>query len=379
MTPKTSNNPVSLADAVATKREKVHTQSLDLSFNELLDMKVNGELNIRPDFQRLFQWSVGKRSRFIESLLLEMPVPPIYVIEDEEGKYLLIDGLQRISSYLHLRGELEALHLDPPVKHGQKLRLSDCDIVPELNGMTFDDLGTALQIRLKRSFIRVEVVRKGSDPTFKYHMFKRLNSGGAPLEEQQIRNCTVRLLGDKFVTFIQKLAKERDFTECTQILSQRKKETQFDQELVLRFFALKNAQHLFEHDIADFLTDYMESVTRDEPGTPFNYSEQESVFRQTFAVLKHALGEKVFGITTKKGTLSSGFGVLQYEAITLGIQKCLARLSASDSEQMNRLGKTLKALKQGQEFIKQTTGGGKNSPGLLRKRIAFVEEALSGF
>ena len=65
------------------------------------------ELDINPDYQRLFRWSEGARSRFIESLLLEMPVPPIYVIEQEEGQYLLIDGLQRISSYLHLRGELE--------------------------------------------------------------------------------------------------------------------------------------------------------------------------------------------------------------------------------------------------------------------------------
>jgi hypothetical protein len=72
-----------------------------------------------------------------------MPIPPIYVVENEEGSYLLIDGLQRISSYLHLRGELEADHLDPPIHRGEKLVLTDCDIVEELNGKTFDDLGTA--------------------------------------------------------------------------------------------------------------------------------------------------------------------------------------------------------------------------------------------
>uniref|UniRef100_UPI00301BDEC1 DUF262 domain-containing protein n=1 Tax=Staphylococcus aureus TaxID=1280 RepID=UPI00301BDEC1 len=65
--------------------EKVHTQSLDLSFNELLDMYTNGELDINPDYQRLFRWSVGAQSRFIESLLLEMPVPPIYVVESQDG------------------------------------------------------------------------------------------------------------------------------------------------------------------------------------------------------------------------------------------------------------------------------------------------------
>ncbi len=99
---------VDLINAIDSRLRKVHTQSLDLSFNELLDMRKHSELDISPDYQRLFQWSEGARSRFVESLLLEMPVPPIYVIEEEDGKYLLIDGLQRISSYLHLRGELKA-------------------------------------------------------------------------------------------------------------------------------------------------------------------------------------------------------------------------------------------------------------------------------
>src|SRR6185312_10699840 len=102
-----------LITVIDSRVKNVHTTTLDLSFNELVDMYKSKELNISPEFQRLFQWSEGARSRFVESLLLEMPVPPIYVIEQEDGKYVLIDGLQRISSYLHMRGELEAKHLDP--------------------------------------------------------------------------------------------------------------------------------------------------------------------------------------------------------------------------------------------------------------------------
>ena len=174
---------VELMTAIESRRKNISTHSLDLSFNELVDMHESEEkeLDISPDYQRLFRWTPGARSRFIESLLLELPVPPIYVVEEADNKYALIDGLQRISSYLHLRGLLEASHLDPPVKKGEKLVLTDCDIVKELNGKTYDDLGTALQIKLKRSFIRVEVVRKGSDSHLKYHMFKRLNDGGVGL------------------------------------------------------------------------------------------------------------------------------------------------------------------------------------------------------
>src|ERR1700691_4290069 len=141
-----------LLEAIATAVPRASTQALDIFFNELLDMHENKELNITPDFQRLFRWSPGQRSRFIESLMLEMPVPPIFVIEEEDGRYQLIDGLQRISSYLHMRGKLAAPHLEPPVSKGEFLTLTDCDIVPALNGMTFNDFPAALQIRLKRAF-----------------------------------------------------------------------------------------------------------------------------------------------------------------------------------------------------------------------------------
>ena len=152
---------VELIRDVDLQLKSVHTQSLDISFNELADMIKEGELDISPDYQRLFLWSEGARSRFIESLLLEMPVPPIYVVEEEDNKKLLIDGLQRLSSYLHFRGMLDAPHLKPPLQNGDKLVLQDCDIIKSLNGKTYDNLGTALQIKLKRSFVRVEVVRKG--------------------------------------------------------------------------------------------------------------------------------------------------------------------------------------------------------------------------
>ena len=161
---------------------KIRTKSLDVSFNELYDMYQNQELTISPDYQRLFRWEEEKQSRFIESLILEMPVPPIFVIETEEGVYELIDGLQRISSYLHFRGE----HLGKTAD--DFLVLQGCDIVEDLNGITFDKLPKALQIKIKRSFVRMEVIKKESESSLKYHMFKRLNTGGELLSAQEI-NC----------------------------------------------------------------------------------------------------------------------------------------------------------------------------------------------
>ncbi len=369
---------VDLINAVDSRLKKVQTQSLDISFNELLDMHRNGELDISPEYQRLFQWSEGARSRFIESLLLEMPVPPIYVIEEEDGKYLLIDGLQRISSYLHLRGELDATHLVPPVHHGQKLVLSDCDIVEELNGKSFDDLGTALQIRLKRAFVNVKVVRKGSDPRFKYYMFKRLNTGGQQLSEQQIRNCTIRLLSPKFNEFIIELSKRPDFRKCTESLTQERRLAAFDQELVLRFFAFKNDINRFRHDVSDFLTDYMEIVSDQEEGSLFSYDYEESVFAKTFSILASTLGGYAFTYASAaRNKLTKGFSVYHFEAFTIGLQPYLAGLHNEDRNQMSKLKTALERIKTDSDFIRITTGGGKNSPGPLRDRIKFVEKRLA--
>jgi hypothetical protein len=374
-----SENPViDLINAIDHKLQKVHTQSLDLSFNELLDMRKEGELKIDPEYQRIFRWSEGARSRFIESLLLEMPVPPIYVIEEDDGKYLLIDGLQRISSYLHLRGQLDGPHLDPIVVMGGKLILIDCDIVQELNGKTYDELGSALQIRLKRAFIRVEVVRKGSDPRFKYHMFKRLNTGGNNLSPQQIRNSSIRLLDPTFNDFIIRMSKEEHFKICTQYLSYEQTLEAYDQELVLRFFALKNDQENFVHGVADFLTEYMESVSDLELGRnrSFDYAVEQVNFEKTFEVLANSISEHSFGYANKAGKIVRGFGIYQYEAFTIGLQSIVDTLDAGSEVQMTMLNGTIRNIKLDPVFISLTTGGGKNSKGQMKARIGFVKDKL---
>lgn len=369
-------NPEDILVEIESEMDKVHTQSLDLSFNELMDMYENGELDISPDYQRLFRWSEGARSRFIESLLLEMPVPPIYVVETENGVYQLIDGLQRFSSYLHLRGQLTAEHME--IAKGQKLVLSDCDIVKSLNGLTYDDLPLALKIKLKRSFVRVEVVRKGSDNKFKYHMFKRLNTGGEALTQQQVRNCTIRMLDPKFNDFIIELSCDDHYKKCTALLSESQKFGAFDQELVLRYFTFRNNREAFKHDVGDFLTEYMENVSSGI--TAFDYTENENNFKKVFEVLSKAHGQKVFGRISADDRLQSNFNNYHFESITIGIQSVIDKIDAADDSIIDKIRESIILLKKDETFKIQTTGGGKNSPGPLRSRIEiaskYFEDAL---
>lgn len=369
--------PDDLIRSVDEKITAVRTQTLDFSFNELADMHAAGELIIDPEFQRMFRWTEGAQARFIESLLLELPIPPIFLIEREDRIYELIDGLQRISSFLHFRGQL--------VIDGERqepLVLSDCDIVRELNGVSYKDLPRALEIKLKRSYIRAEILRKESDPRLRYYMFKRLNTGGETLSEQELRNATIRLLSNDFNEFIANLSTNRDFIFCVDSISDNQKKKKFDQELVLRFFAYKNSLHTYIHDVADFLTDYMEIVSDPAVDTSFDYSRERIVFEKTFLILrliaeKLAINGKIFGTINPKTAEPRGqFSVYHYEGLSLGIQSVINKVSVEDDDQITRLAGVVREGKADREFLRHG-GAGKNYRNPLLARIKYFSDRFS--
>jgi hypothetical protein len=364
--------PADLIQSVDGAISRVRTRAVDVSFNELFDMYKSKELIINPDFQRLFRWSEGKQSQFVESLILELPIPPIYVIEVEDGVYQLIDGLQRISSYLHFRGK----HPSEPEGTERFLTLTECDVLPMLNGHTYEDLPQAIQIKLKRHFIRMEVLRRESDKRLRYHMFKRLNTGGELLSPQEIRNCTIRLLDNTFNDFLKRIVKEPDFETCMAQLTEEKRDQMYLEEYALRFFAIKNDQASYEKEIGDFLTEYMESVADPEKAVRFDYSGEEQTFKTTFRVLSDALGETAFSGVNKQGNPMGYFSSLHFEALTLGIQAHLDKLAAIGEAQQEKFKSALQDLKRDAAFQALTKGGGKNYAAALRRRIGFVEQRV---
>ncbi|MBC2214173.1 DUF262 domain-containing protein [Listeria welshimeri] len=359
---------IELIKSVEDKIKSVRTRSLDLSFNELLDMYMDEELKIDPEYQRLFRWSEGKQSRFIESLLLELPVPPIFVIELEEGIYELMDGLQRISSYLNFRGKLD--------EEEEPLTLVDCDIVSELNGLTYKDLPKPLEIKLKRNFIRVEILRKESDSRLRYYMFKRLNTGGEILSEQEIRNSTIRLLDSGFNDLLIQLSQDQYFKDTLANLSETKVNQKYDQELVLRFLAFKNNIGEYKHDVSDFLTEYMEQATLLLQTDSFDTERQRQEFIKTFKILAKSMGGSVFASVSTKGKPSKGFLVYHFEAFSLGIQCVLDKINPDNDDEIIELEKIFMEIKKDVQFKKLTTGGGKNYKRPLEDRINFVKEKV---
>ena len=375
---------IELLTIIDDKIEQVRTKSLDLSFNEIVDMYRDGEFEISPAYQRLFRWSEEKQSQFIESLILEMPIPPIYVIEKDEGQYELIDGLQRISTYLHFRGELANPNNHSTDEMEEEnvrfLTLTGCDIVKELNGLTYEKLPKTLQIRLKRSFVRVEVIRKGSDPRLRYYMFKRLNTGGELLSEQEIRNCTIRLLDDTFNDFIIRLSSNKHFQNTISHLNEEKIEKKEDQEYVLKYFAYKLDRENYKKNISSFLTTFMEKVSDEshEEHIKFDYEKERKEFEKTFGILDLSLGEYAFD-KLRKGKYISGITSTHFDAFTMGIQSYLNIIDTEDKQLMEQLGEVFKAIKLDQAFLDNASGGGKNTKNYLSKRIEVVQKRVGDF
>ena len=228
---------MNLEEQIDQKIGEVRTESLDLSFGEITNLRKGQELIIQPEYQRLFRWEIEQKSRLIESILLELPIPQIFVIENVDGVYELIDGLQRISSVLQ--------YVEPSAIDLEGFALAGCDIIKDLNGLSYTDLPMSLKLRLKRSTLRTIVIKRQSKSFLRYEMFKRLNTGGSLLSPQEIRNCSARMLGNQgaaFYGFLKELAELPAFKQVTQTLASEDVEQKANEELILRFFAARDAR-----------------------------------------------------------------------------------------------------------------------------------------
>lgn len=364
---------------------KLVRRNFDISFNELFDMYNDKELIIRPEFQRLFRWSLTQQSLFIESLLLDMPIPPIYVDEQEDGSYVLVDGLQRISSYLNFRGisfdspESRAADLDDELDDGldddfekvsSSFELSGCEIVTDLNGKRYDDLSIEQKRQLKRTFIRVEVLTKDNPKDIKYHMFKRLNSGGALLSKQELRNSNIRMISETFIDFINRMAALDDFVQLTHYMTDSEKQQMKRSETVLRFFLFKNKFINNDPDVRmgyldDELTSYLEDVSSEK--ITFDYTEEEQVFKNLVSYLNERFGSDIFGGVSKTGIQSKRFiqynfdGFMQYFVTPEHQRKDISIEQISE-------------VKASDEYRIYRTGGLENS----RKRVEVIAGKLNG-
>lgn len=193
---------MALQDEIKKAKKEIVSDGYDMSVGEIISLYKEGDMIIDPYFQRLFRWEKEQKTKFIESLLLGIPIPPIFVFQNEEGIWELIDGLQRLSTIFEFAGILRL----PKGETATPMSLGSAGFIPSLAGKYWNStsdqedngIGRINQFEMRRARIRVEILRKESDPFVKYELFQRLNTGGAKLSEQEVRNCMTVMLNKGF-------------------------------------------------------------------------------------------------------------------------------------------------------------------------------------
>ena len=185
-----------LKEEIDEAKRTVSTDTVQITIGEVANMYSTDELNILPDFQRLFRWSDDRKSNFVKLILIGIPIPPAFVYENENGTWELIDGLQRISTVLEFMGVLK----DPDTGKLRRSKLLGTKYLPSLNGVVWqakeedeETLDKALQLFFRRHRIDFQILKHPSDPKTKFDLFQRLNRGGAYANEQEVRTCSMVL------------------------------------------------------------------------------------------------------------------------------------------------------------------------------------------
>lgn len=311
---------MSLEGQIAAKAKEIHTDGYPMSIGEVLSLYKDGDIDVHPEFQRIFRWNDDQKSRLIESILLGIPIPPIFVSQRSDGIWDIIDGVQRLSTIFQFVG----VYRDHEERLAQPLTLQPTEYLPALEGYSWEvamqggkTFTDAMRRDFKRAKLEFRIIRKESDDNAKYDLFQRLNSG-AQLSPQEARNCLLVMLNSDMFSRVSELSDALDFKESIP-LSDQKENQAYRQELVLRFFC----QADFSGSRTELPMEYGEYLTRWMRDAANLYDTDESpidieLFQRTFKLLNEQLGEDAF--RRFNGMKSLGpFSISSFEFVTSGV------------------------------------------------------------
>ena len=325
---------MSLQDEIVERSSKIFRDAYQMSIGELINIYRDGEMDIHPEFQRVFRWSESQKTRLIESIMLNIPIPSIFVSQNDEGVWDVIDGVQRLSTIFQFVG----IFKDENNMEIESLVLQKTDYLPSFDGMMWNNASNPeksftkeQQLAFKRARIDVIIVKKESDPNTKYELFQRLNTGGSKLSDQEVRNCLMIMTNRDFYVFLDRLAKNYDFNECVTI-TDRKEDEQFKLELILRLLiAVKmNLDDTSNYNDLGELLD-RETIKILETIKEEDYKIIEDRFNRTFKLLNELLGEDSFKKYTEDKH-KGAFLVSAFQGIASGIYLNIDYIEKKESE-----------------------------------------------
>jgi hypothetical protein len=303
----------------------------------------DGDIYI-PDYQREYVWDMKRRSKFIESIILGIPIPYIF-FADVDGRYEIVDGSQRVRS---LHSFLN-----------NKLKLQDLEKLTSLNNFYFKDLSIVRQRRINNKSLKMIALSEKTDPEARFDLFERINTGSDVLAKMEIRRG---IHSGKFYDFIKECSENNLFKKLCPLSEKRTLRAE-PQEMVLRFFAYSENRNNYKGHVATFIDAYMKNRSKD-----FTSIIKEDMKNNFINMLKFV--EKYFEYGFAKIKDATSTPRVRFEAISVGVHLALKENPDLKDITINWL--------DSDEFKTETRSDASNNRLKLLGRTDFVKNKLLG-
>lgn len=362
---------IAIDNELESARSSFKTQKMSMSIGELCSLFKKQDLILNPNFQRVFRWNEEQQSRLIESILLGIPLPPIFIAQQKDSKWTVVDGLQRLSTIFKIEGLLQSddqdsiqhvlsVHhqilkestteedeedlfndiedeveevLDTKVDSNNTLRFSGLKKLTELNSLTWKELSLDHRRSVRRSFFEINIMYLESNTKAQYELFQRLNTGGSSLTPQEVRNCIIIMNNVEIFNAMNQFRLHENFVKIT-ALSQKQMQEAYDMELINRFILALNHQYInfnnypYDTKIGDFIDDETINIL---DSNRVEINETLTLLSNTINFLYECLGTDAFRrYYPEKQKFSGSFNLSAYEAVLIGVAQninCLQQLS----------------------------------------------------
>ncbi|AEA71624.1 Hypothetical protein PSEBR_cmegl93 [Pseudomonas brassicacearum subsp. brassicacearum NFM421] len=348
-------------DDVATHRNELKTDSYTTTISDLLGTFKRGDLRIDPEYQRLFRWDLNRQSEYIESLLLNIPTPPVFFATNPDGKTEVIDGLQRLSTLLkffstEIFENAVLANADNNESEQNNLLfgtlLQSAPLVESLEGFSLETLPETLTRTLRYTRIPIIVLEKESSQRARFHVFKRLNRSGSILSDQEIRNCSARLFGHDFPNVLRDLAAEQCVQASLKIPEEQSKKMGIE-ELLLRLLANAHNPRPLKHSVVEFLDEFMEYAS--EGKFIFDRAAQSKVV-EVFDLISSLYPNGEAFRFWRDGKAQGQFSSNLFDIVSYGIYQNLLPARRDPQWIKDRISELLQS-----DDIKEVTGAGSNT------------------
>jgi len=343
-----------LSQQLNEQRRTVDFDTYDMQIQELLRQLDDGQISVAPAYQRQFRWDDARCSELVESLLLGIPIPNLFMATNEEDRtWEVVDGVQRLSTLVKFAGSDD---LRRKLNLGHALRLEGLQKLNKFDGMAFSDLPSHLQQHFNTRPLKVVTLNDKSDKILRIDLFERLNTGGVELTDQEIRDCVFH---GRFSDTLDSLSSLDDLKKILKLTNKQERDGT-RKECVLRFFSYLDRYKKFVHSVKDFLDDYMRDASED-----FNFDAREREFKEVIGQLAEVFPNGILR-PNRKGRTS----LVLFEGVSVGAALAIRKGGRLETNGLN--------IWMASPELRSYTTGATNDKSAVRNRIEFCRDRFLG-